>query len=324
MQAPPPFPFWPLSPTGPKRLLGTEFEDKELQSLDTFKAALKARGFDYKSLQTGDPASLLLDLNNAGEQRLLRKVVNDWGVIYSLWKTSDAYVEARGERRQQMRHLLRYLFFWGHDYPGRNFWPLKVAVGLTLFRNENGRAGARRRLVRAESLVLRLASLLTKVAGELRICSEGNRTSLRETLLTVARECEAVLKEAKYFDTVPRPSRRLHTDEELQREEALRAEKLILRLVSMLERALACLDHAVYRVGPLDAHRARHLMRQAEALLLEIHPDAGPQPSYTPGTVMLFDAFLYVGRLFVGFWLIPLVLATGGHRRPETAIESGS
>ncbi len=78
MQAPPPFPFWPLSPHGPKEILGVKFEGRDLQTLETFKRALTARGHDYKFIQIHDPASLLLDLNIAAEHRLLRAVVNDW------------------------------------------------------------------------------------------------------------------------------------------------------------------------------------------------------------------------------------------------------
>src|ERR1700735_4745359 len=110
MQAPPPFPFWPLSPSGPRSLAGVEFDDKELANLETLKSALSARGVDYTTIRGSEPTTLLLDLCNAGKHRLLRDVVNDWGVMYSLWKTSDAYMESSGAQRREMRQLLKYLF----------------------------------------------------------------------------------------------------------------------------------------------------------------------------------------------------------------------
>jgi hypothetical protein len=317
---PPPFPFWPLSPTGPKLLLGVEFEGKELKTLDSFEKALAARGLDYSAIQANNPVSLLLDLNIAAEHGLLRKVVNDWGVIYSLWKTSDAYMEAKGVRRRQMRQLLKYLFFWGSDYPGVSWWPLKLAAGLSLFRRENRGTSVRQRLVRAESLALRLASVLTKITCELQLCSKGSRPSLRDTLLPVINECEAALKEARYFDVNPRPSARSHSSNELQMEEALRAEKLIVELVSTMDRALVGLEHATHRMGPLDAHRAKHVFRQSEAVLRDVLPER----DHEPAAIGLFDAFLYVSRLLVGFWLIPLVLVTHGYVRPKTPVRATS
>ena len=106
MQAPPPFPFWPLSSPRPARILGMTFESKELQSLPAFQEALSARGRDFVSVRDNEPASLLLDLSNASVPGLLKSVVKDWGLLFSLWKAADAYLESAGERRQDRKSVV--------------------------------------------------------------------------------------------------------------------------------------------------------------------------------------------------------------------------
>ncbi len=320
MKAPPSFPLWPLSPSGPKLVLGMEFESKDLKTLESFKQALAARGRDYASIRANDPVSLLLDINNVGAHRLLRSVVTDLGVIFSLWKTSDAYMEAKGDRRNQLRHLLNYLFFWGHNYPGLTSWPLKLAAGLTLFRGEGAAGKPRQRLARAESFTLRLATVLTTITKELRLYTKGTQKPLRNTVLPVIKECEVILKEAEYFDIHPRPSERLHASDELQMEEAHRAEKLIVRLVNTTDRALICLEHATPRMGPLDAHRARNVFRQSEAVLQEVLP----QHQHKPVLIGLYDSFLYVGRVLVGISLLPLVLLGQVFTRRKPAVDAAT
>ncbi len=201
------------------------------------------------------------------------------------------YIESRGDRRVQLRHLLKYLFFWGSHHPRPQLLAAQGGGGDDPAPLGKRTGAARsKRLARAESLVLRLASSLAKIAIDLRLASQGRKSALTDALLGMARDSEALLKEAEYFDVHPRPSQRKHVDEALQIEEAHRGEKLILRLVNMLEQALTCLDHAVYRLGPLDAHRARHIMRQSHALLLEIHPDSKPKSPYAPAAVTLSTA----------------------------------
>jgi hypothetical protein len=321
MQAPPPFPFWPLSPTGPRSLAGVEFDDKELANLETLKSALSARGVDYTTIRGSEPTTLLLDLCNAGKHRLLRDVVNDWGVMYSLWKTSDAYMESSGAQRRQIRELLKYLFFWAGQYPGHGWWPLKLVAHLGLFHREGEKKNVRLRLVQVEETVLRLASSLTNMTRELQICAKWSRFPLRDPVSILIGQSEAALQQAAYFNGRPRPSQREDSDTEMQREDAERAEKLIVRLVHLVERALEHLRSAIYHLGPLDAHRARHVMRQGAQVLLDLLPDLEPKPHKTPAAIMLFDAFLYTSRLVVGFGLIPLVLLTRG-LRPKNAYES--
>ncbi|HEX4139587.1 MAG TPA: hypothetical protein VHY09_04520 [Candidatus Methylacidiphilales bacterium] len=324
MLAPPPFPFWPLSPSGPRLLLGRDFDQKELASIEIFKEALIERGLNYTSLRVNDPASLLLELNNAGAHRLVRKIVSDWGTVYSLWKVSDAYMEASGIRRREFRHLLKYLIFWGSDHPDRGWWPLRLSAGLSLFRREKEGDGVRQRLARAESLVVRLASALGKLTSELRIYSEGTKSPYRNILPDFVGQCEGALREAAYFGADPRPSKRVHADSELQLDEAQCAEKLIVTLVHNMERAIDFIDDAIDRIGPLDAHRARHVVRESATLLLEVLSDTEQEPAHTRAAVMLFDICLYASRILVGFWLIPLVLAARRLLRPKPALEAGA
>ena len=126
-----------------------KFNDEELANLETLKNALSARGLDYTSIRSSEPVTLLLDLCNAGKHRLLRLVVNEWGVMYSLWKASDAYMETSGAERRQMRQLLKYLFFWASQNPGEGGLPLKLVAHLGMFHRESEKKNVQRRLARA-------------------------------------------------------------------------------------------------------------------------------------------------------------------------------
>jgi hypothetical protein len=323
MQGPPPFPFWPLSPSGPRSLAGAEFNDKELANLETLKSALAARGLDYTSIRSNEPVTLLLDLCNAGKHRLLRLVVNDWGVMYSLWKASDAYMESSGDRRRQVRQLLKYLFHWAGQYPGHGSWPLKLVAHLGMFHRQGEKKNVRLRLARAEDHLHRLTSSLANMISELRVCSTWSRFPTRDPVAILIKQTEATFEEAAYFDVRSRPSQREDSDMEMQREDAARAEKLILKLVHLMERALEHMRSAAYHLGPLDACRARHVMRQGAEVLVDLLPDIEPKPHQTPVAVMLFDGLLYTGRLVVGFGLLPLVLLTRGLRPKDAPKNQG-
>jgi hypothetical protein len=94
--------------------------------------------------------------------------------------------------------------------------------------------------------------------------------------------------------------------------------------VHTIERTLSILHDARYRIGPLDAHRARHVIRHSEAVLLEALPEIEHEPTYSPATIMAFDVSLYVSRLVIGFWLLPLVLTTHGLLRPKAEAPASS
>lgn len=315
MQAPPPFPFWPLSPSAPKHILGTTFESRELRSLDAFQAALLARGQDYALVYRTDPAALLLDLSNASEHGLLRAVVNNWGVLFSLWKASDAYVESVGQRRKQLRELLKHLFFWADYHPGRREWPSNLTVRQNLLYREGGVTHVQQHVKRAETLAVRLALTLEKVTRELRIYSRTAKLAVRPTVQRVIKECEMALKEAEYLGRNPRRPKRPRGSKTPDMDDAHRADNVSVRLASTTEWALSFLKDAARMIKPVEAYRARYVIRECEATLMEILPEPVQEPFYVPVSTMLFDAALYGGRLFIGFWLIPLVLASNGQAR---------
>lgn len=321
MQAPPAFPFWPLSPSGPRSLAGVKFNDEELANLETLKKALAARGLDYTSIRSSEPVTLLLDLCNAGKHRLLRLVVNDWGVMYSLWKASDAYMETSGAERRQMRQLLKYLFFWASQKPGEGGLPLKLVAHLGMFHRESEKKNVERRLARAEETLRRLAVTLAGMTAELRLCSQGSRFPLRNPIYILTRHSEAVLEQAAHFDARLRPSQREDSDTEMEREDVEHAETLVVRMVHLSERSLEHLQAAIYHLGPLDAQRARHAMKQGAQVLVDVLPELEPKSPPARAAEMVFDGLLYTGRLVVGASLLPLVLLTRS-LRPKDAYES--
>ncbi len=317
MKAPPSYPFWPLSVAGPKRIDGLTFKTSELKSLSAFRDALAARGKDYELIRRNDAPGLLLDLSLASKPRLLRQVVEDWGVVFSLWKTADAYLEADGQRRKHLRTLLRQLFFWAGYSRSRNVWPAHLTARQILLKREDTVASAERRALRAEALAGRLAVALGKITRELRIYSIVANSSLRPSIKTILKECEACLEEADYLERTPSRVRSRFLKKKPGLDEAHKADGVTIKLAATMERALGLLRDALSRFKPVDAFRARYVIRESEDLLSEILPKPQRDPLYIPLGIMVFDSTLYVSRLIVGFWLIPLVLAIDGQKRAQ-------
>jgi len=293
------------------------FKSKELQTLVAFQEALTARGRDYASVRDNQTAALLLDLRNASESGLLKKVVKDWGLLFSLWKVADAYLESVGERRKQMRELLKHLFFWADYSSERRKLPSNLNVLQNLFHHEGGLASATQRCRQAEALAARLVIALEKVTRELGLYSIVVKTSLRPSIRGMIKECDVALEEAEYLVLNAKRAKhwlfRMGYDED----DVSKAVGVTAKLANTLQKALNCLRDAVRMFRPTDAYRARHIIRASEAALLEVIPHPEPEPAYTPMTIMLFDAALYVSRLLIGFWLIPLVLALDSHLRSK-------
>jgi hypothetical protein len=290
------------------------FESKDLQTLGAFRHALSAQGKDYAKIRFEQPAVLLLDLANASEPRLLRTLVDDWGLVFCLWKASDAYVASAGKRRRELRQLLEHLFFWAQGGKGIREWPAKLKARQTLFDLEGGMMAERTRGERADTLALRLAIALKKITRELQIYSICAKTSVRDSIGAVVKKCEACLEEVEKLDRTQSSFISDRRDAAFAR----KADIITAELADTITWALGYLREAKWVVRPAEAYRARRVIRESEAVLLDVLPETPPKSFYSIMRIELFDATLYGGRLLIGFWLIPLVLAMDSHARATT------
>jgi hypothetical protein len=315
VQPAPPFPYWPFSASSPKRILGMVFENAELSTLATFQRSINVRGQDYALLQENRGASLLLDIANASEPRLLREVVYDGVLFRSLWKVSDAYLESTGERRKQFRELLRHLFYWANCSLTHTNWPDHLRLRQQLFNGEGLLKSRRQSRQRAEALALSLE----KVNRELRLFYVVARQSIRPSLLRVIRESQACVEDTASLKEKPKKFEHLFDSKLSKKNAAQEMDILTLKLVAHLKSALAFYQKVLPVLNPADAYRARLLIKESEAALHKVLPAPEHAPTHVFVGIILFDATLYLSRLFIGFWMIPIVWVLR-HRNVSTPV----
>jgi hypothetical protein len=293
--------------------LDLTFESSELGTLAAFKQALTSRGYDYALIQQSRTASLILDIANASESQLLKEVVDDRGLFFSLWKVSDAYLESAGERRKQFRELLKQLFFWANCSATQKQWPDHFVVRQHLFHRE--RTHPRLRPQCAEALALSLE----KVTRELRSFSVVAKVSTRESLWHVIRENEACLQEAAFLKQKTSTFERLFGRKFHDKDDAQKIDLLTLKLATTLKSAVIYLQEVVHVFKPAAACQARRIIREGETVLIEVLPKPVQIPTRVHVGIFLFDVTLYLLRLFIGFWIMPIVWLLHPRPRAESA-----